>query len=592
MEATRPPTANTAYALLTKHFLRQFLENDLVSPDADRTQLLALVGAMLVSLTLLVSVSMSFGYAMPLTPGQVALLSLDDKFFYVALSMIVTALAAAAQWDALALDARDAAILEPLPVRAGTIRRAKLSAVAILGAAVAVAVSVVPTVIFPWLVVYSLRQMRLVAVLGLMATHALVTVAAAAFGYVAVIALRETLVALLGRRGFAPVSPWAQGALIVVVGACLLLLPAAADRIGQRGFAGWRALSPPMWFLGAYETTAGGLIADLPRGPMTPRQAGNDRIGSALYADAREHFPVLARRAGVAVGLTLLVAAAAYLWNARRLPSLAPVQPLAFRRRRSRAPRLASARLAGALLAAPAARAGFFFTLAAMWRSQTHRLTLACAAAAGFAMAVVALSGSSVLPGAGASPRLLAMQPLLYGALLVGFRHAIRVPAELRANWGFQLAWRGRERAFLGGAKCAAIAGLVLPMLAVLLPFYALVLGPTLALLHAALGLAGAVVLLEALVLGYAKVPFTCTYIPYENMKALAPIYAIAFVVGASLFARVQHDALYGGGPTTALATLTVVYVTLRVVAVTRPRLPNLEFDEAPATFQRLGLDS
>ncbi len=37
-------------------------------------------------------------------------------------------------------------------------------------------------------------------------------------------------------------------------------------------------MSPPTWFLGAYEMAAGGVIADLPRGAMTPRQANNDQI--------------------------------------------------------------------------------------------------------------------------------------------------------------------------------------------------------------------------------------------------------------------------------------------------------------------------
>ena len=71
-----------------------------------------------------------------------------------------------------------------------------------------------------------------------------------------------------------------------------------------------------------------------------------------------------------------------------------------------------------------------------------------------------------------------------------------------------------------------------------LLPLFVFVLGPRLALMHAALGLAGAIVLLEALMISYDKVPFTCTYLPSENMKALAPIYAIRFLIGASLFAR------------------------------------------------------
>jgi hypothetical protein len=96
---------------------------------------------------------------------------------------------------------------------------------------------------------------------------------------------------------------------------------------------------------------------------------------------------------------------------------------------------------------------------------------------------------------------------------------------------------------------------------------------------------------LEALLVSYDKVPFTCTYLPSENMKALAPIYAIAFVAGASLFAQVEHEVLYGSGMLGTWVTLGALYVLLRVAAARRTRLPDVEFDEAPATFQRLGLD-
>lgn len=585
MEADRP---RTPHALLTRHFLRQFLENDLISPDADRSQLLAVVGSMLLSLTLFVSVFRSGHYLIViLMPGQAAVTSLDDKFFFIALAMIVTALAAATQWDALAIDSRDAAILEPLPVRASTIRRAKASAIAILGAGVAVGINASASVIFPWMLSFRFRQMRLVELLWLVATHAIVTVAAACFGYVAIVALREVLAAIMAPRWFTRVSPWAQGALIVILGSCLLLLVPTADRIGQRGFEGWRAMTPPTWFLGAYEMAAGGVLADLPRSAMTPRQARNDQIATTLYQERRRQFAAMARRAGLAIGVLFFVAAISYLWNARRLPSLAPTQPPAFRRHWRLGERLAN----GLLVRDPAARAGFHFTLAAMWRSNTHRLTLSCAAAVGFAMAVLALSNANALQGAGPSTRLLAMQPLLYGALLVGFRHVIRVPAELRANWGFQLAWRGRERAFVGGAKIAAIVALVLPALAVLLPLFVFVLGPQRALMHAGLGLAGAIVLLEALMLNYYdKVPFTCTYVPTENMKALAPLYAIAFFIGAAQFARMQNNALLSGNPIRVLITLAILFAILRVWSMKRARRRDIEFHEAPASYQTLGL--
>ena len=206
-------------------------------------------------------------------------------------------------------------------------------------------------------------------------------------------------------------------------------------------------------------------------------------------------------------------------------------------------------------------------------------------------MAVVALSNSNVQHGGGAPPAAFdAAAPLRRPARRLPPR--IRVPAELRANWGFQLAWRGRERAFVTGVKCAAVVALVLPALAALLPLFVFVLGAQLALMHAALGLAGAIVLLEALMLTYDKVPFTCTYLPSENMKALAPVYAIAFLVGASMFARMQYDALQGTSALSSLITLAVVFAILRVMSLKRARLPYVEFDEVPATFQRLGLDT
>ena len=229
--------ARSIHATLTRHFLRRFLENDLISPEADRSQLLAIVGAALFSVMLLVTVFMSFQYVMAVrTPSQLALAALNDKYFYLSLSMIVSALLAVVQWDSLVVDIRDAAILEPLPVRPTAIRAAKVAAVATLGAGAAVIVNVMPTLVFPWLLVYHTRVPSS-AMLVLIAAHAAVTCAAAGFAYAAIVALRETLAALFPARWLLVLSPTVQGTLIVVLGSALLLTPAASTRIAQRGFS-------------------------------------------------------------------------------------------------------------------------------------------------------------------------------------------------------------------------------------------------------------------------------------------------------------------------------------------------------------------
>ena len=582
--------ARTIHATLTRHVLRRFLENDLISPEADRSQLLAVVGAALFSTTLMAALFMSFPYlANGWTPSGLAIAALNDRHFYIALSMVVSALLAVAQWDSLVVDVRDAAILEPLPVRPTTIRRAKLAAVAILGLAAALIVNVMPSIIFPWLVVYTTR-VSVFAMLSLIATHAVVTIAAAVWAYAAVIALRETVAAVFTPRWLAFLSPVLQGAMIVALGSALLLIPPSSDQIAKHGFAGWRALSPPLWFLGVHEVMAGNVLRQAPPSRrLTPRQTRGHAAAGRLYDRHRPEFAALARRAGGVSLLTVLLAALAYGWNARRFPSGSPVR--SGRRLRWR---MIHDLAQLALARGQTTRAGFFFTLAAVWRSTLHRLTIACAGAASVAAAVVTLAGLELQDVSGVRDiptGVLAIQPMFYGALLVAFRHGIRVPAELRANWAFQLAWRDRTRDFMTGVRRASIVGIVIPALLVVLPLFAFFLGPWLAVAHALLGLAGAFALLEILMFSYAKVPFTCTYVPDENLKALGIPYVVIFLMGASAFARMEHGALQSPAAAIRLLLLLALIVTVLRMAARRRTAPGpIEFDEAPMTTQQLGL--
>lgn len=584
-------TTGKPHAILTRHFLRRFLETDLISPDADRSQLIALIGATCFCSTVFVTVTMSClkyvaGYY---TPGQAAVISLDDKFFYIGLSMLVSALLAVSQWDALVIDARDAAILEPIPLRTSTIRRAKLSAVAVLGAAAALVLNLAPSLIFPMLLLVK-QRVTLPSALWIVATHAVVTMAAAAFGYVTIVAVREVLSALFGARAFGRVSHVLQGVLVIALGSALLLLPSAAWRVERRALAGTTVVSPPAWFLGAYEVAAGGVLIDSPRGRIIPRLAEADRRATAAYRAHQPQFAALARVAGSALLIVFAAAALAYAWNARRLPQLAPVPPAASRGRWRLFRRFERVLISRDVTV----RAGFYFTLAVLWRSRTHRLTLACAAAVGIALAVVAVAGldlEEMMRNGRAAPRLLIAQPLLYGALLIGFRHVIRVPAELSANWGFRIGWRGRTREFRAGARRAAIAALVLPSLAIVFPLVAFVLGPLPALGHAALGFAGAMAMLEVLLFTYNKVPFACTYLPDDNMKAVGPIYVAMFLLGASAFARVESAAL--SAPDFAVRVivgLLVLVVFARFVSLYRAPTGPMDFDESPERTQQLGL--
>jgi hypothetical protein len=397
-------------------------------------------------------------------------------------------------------------------------------------------------------------------------------------------AVRESLSAVLGPKLFTRLSPTFQASVIVLLGSLLFLVPPASTRVAQRGFSGWWAQSPPMAFVGAYEELSNNFLVDVPRGQMNVRMSARDREGTALYEQRRPMLPALARRVEVLFGGVMAILLAASIVSALRAPVGGALLVTGERRRSRVSERIANA----AIVRNQAARAGFYFAVATLFRSKTHRLTLACAAAIGLSMSLVVLTRTDLQNGA-LRPGVLSIQPLLYGCLLVAFRHLVRVPPELRANWGVRLAWRGRRRAFTDGVCRAAMLTLAVPAIAMVFLPMAIVAGAPIALAHAALGIAGAAILLEAMMLGYDKAPFACNYVPIESAKGVVPLYAVAFLIGVSLFARLELAILTGANPLPGILFLAVLFAILRIAARRQRELP-VEFDEAPPTLQTLGL--
>src|SRR5215471_2931355 len=135
--------------LLVRHFLWRFLEHDFISANADRREALSVVGGAVISISLffsaLIAIEYQFSNFMP--PGIASQQSVDDRFMFVTSSMFVMALLAVALWDALALDARDTAVLGILPVPQQVIIRAKFSAIALLAAGTTLAWNFFPVVL-------------------------------------------------------------------------------------------------------------------------------------------------------------------------------------------------------------------------------------------------------------------------------------------------------------------------------------------------------------------------------------------------------------------------------------------------------------
>ena len=337
---------------------------------------------------------------------------------------------------------------------------------------------------------------------------------------------------------------------------------------------------------------SGHIWAQLPRPDLPPRVVASERAFEAVYQSRRPLLHQLGLAGGGSFLVVLLGSAAAYLWNNRRLPD--PPSP----RTTDRGP--VSAIFDGIaqrlLVRRPLVRAGFFFTVRVLARSVQNRLSIAIPLAVAVAVATVSLrlAGlSSSLDFSSVPIALLAVQMLFVAALVIGFRHSVRVPADLRARWLFHLVRPANHSAYLAGAKRAAVVKLVVPVLLALLPLHVLAFGRQTAILHFAFGLLSALVLAEAFLLGYRRLPFASSYVPTVDVTTYGGIYAFVFLIGVYTVAWLEHLALSTTRGTVVLFAVTgTIWAVLRGMDIWQRRdRVEVELDELvdPPTL-RLGL--
>jgi hypothetical protein len=549
--------------LLTQHFLERFLENDLLSPDADHHQGIALVCGGLLTLGLFLSVFSSLKFLfMPFqSPGRTAVLAVGDRLVFVTLAMIVLAFVAVATWEALSLDPRDTAILGPLPIERAVLARAKLRAIAILAGSFSLVASGLSSLFHPTLMVAKL-PIGMGPALALIVVHLLVTLGAGLFGFGSVLAVREILRATLGWR-FTRVSTSLQAVLIVILVTSFLLLPAILSR--ARTDSDVARLLPSVWFVGLQEALAGPLVADLPRGVLPPAFAAQEDRAAARYREAAAWLRPLAWRAVAALTIALGVAVAAYFWNCRSLP----LPLVGHRAVRYHGPRLLTRAMMLTTLRNPAMRAGFFFTVHCLFRSGPHRVVMAGCTAVSLALSTVLLGAGSRSPAAdlwGIPVYVFATQTISLAVMLFGFVHVTRLPADVTANRLFRIAWIADGTRFVAGVRRAALIAIVLPVVLMLLPPCAYLMGWRFAMMHALTGIVLGAALLTVLMFGSIQLPLVATYAPSEDLSTVGPVVLIGGMIAALTFARIERFAL---ADTQSAAML---WIVLALVAV----LPHL----------------
>jgi hypothetical protein len=292
--------------------------------------------------------------------------------------MLVMALAAVAQWDALALDSRDTSALGLLPIPRAVIVRTKFIAVAVLAIGVAVAWNLAPTLL-RFAAVPSKLGVSLLGALALTLAHGVTTFAAGAFGFLAVLGLREIMSAIMGQTRFQRISAALQAALVMPLATALLLLPGASTGVARNWLAQGGLMAkalPPLWFVGLHETLAGSVIDTLPRTrpSWSPRVlVVAERDATDVYRSLWPRYHELASIGIAALVIAGVVTTAACLWNSGRLPV-----PIVRRAHEEGAAGRAWKWMVAHVVARTSLRqAGFFFTLQTLSRQVSHRVALA-----------------------------------------------------------------------------------------------------------------------------------------------------------------------------------------------------------------------
>ncbi|HWQ54199.1 MAG TPA: hypothetical protein VN442_10980 [Bryobacteraceae bacterium] len=496
-------------------FFVRFLENDLICLDGDTRPTLVGILAILTAPGVFVPFLEYLHYSAsraPLWARDMA--SIPDKAMYVSFSMTVLGIVTVLEWDALLPDNRDYAVLRPLPIRLGTIFAAKTAALIGFWAVFTLVMNAVPTVLFPAAMV---QHAPTSALLWSIRCHALAVVAGSAFVFLAMIAAQAVLMNVLGWRRFRRVAPLAQLLLVAALLVVFFLSLGAAWQVPHKVPAAlWRVL-PPLWFVGLYQNELG-----------WTQQIYRELAGQACWG----------------LGLAGLIAGAAYSLSYSRSVSRS-IEDVERHGAPGWTARVLTAVADRVLLRTPAERASFHFVWQTVSRSRQHRVLVAAYAGGGLALVLQSVA-AMIAHGSRTwwqSPEgVLLPVPLVMSLfLLSGMRYAFTVPAELRANWLFQIAESGEPAEYMAGVRKAMALLAIVPLFAALLPLHVAIWGWTAGGLHIAYGATVAWLLMEVLLAGFEKLPFTCSFVPGKaNVRTLWPFYVIGYLGYVSLFSALE----------------------------------------------------
>ena len=501
------------FGALVRLFFSRFFDKESLSPQGDAqaniVQTLGMLAAPggLISLVLYFNPQIKTGWNL-----------VSVRCLFLSASMAVIAFIVVFEWDALFLDLRDYQVLLPMPLPLWKLFLAKMTAFILflglfLGAINAFA-------IFFWPIVFDNGNY-----FAVMAAHLAIVVAAGLFSALAAACIEGLLLALVPARILRAVATSSQTILMSVLVMLFFLCPLFAGGIHMLVMPQSSAARyiPAYWFAGLYErvrpATGNATLLDLGKMALPG-------LGWALAIFALTHLP-------------------GYRRQARKLIESSPSNPAGPGRLRV----ALNATVDRLLLQDPVQQGVFHFIGQTIGRSMKHRLFLAVYAGFGAALVVFGIDQnggegllSLLIRGQRFVPDtigLLRIPFTLSFVLITGLRAAFSFPAELGANWAFQISDANRTRQCMIAMRKWIVMGGVVPLFLVLAPLELTFFSWSVVLIQTVIGVTVSILLVEVMFFDFRKIPFTCGYFPERNNL----VWLVAmYVAGLVLYSRKMAD--------------------------------------------------
>jgi hypothetical protein len=547
---------------LVRHFLSEQLANDLFSSDQVRRlvitvlAVLACVGPLIVRLY-----RAKYTYLQGLDTGNLYLAAVRaDRFFFISLSMIVAGLVAVIQWQGLFPSRQDYLALKPLPVRLYQVFVARFLSSLAIAVVVIADLNLATSILFPLLT--SGRWQSPSFGIRYVLAHAIATVCAGLFAFFAIGTLQGALMNILPPRMFARSSVLIQALLAT---AFLAAMPYVLDIPNWYATIAaqprWTLFFPPAWFLGVYET---------------------------LLGAQDSYFLRLNETAVMETAAALCLTVTTYFLCYRRLASRVLEQALPESSGSSLIERSAAA-LLRIFVKSPPEQATFVFAIQTLRRSRQHKFVIGFCVALALVLALPAVISSSVAHfHSGESWSVWELEsvlavPLVIGAVLLSaLCYVFQLPSQPQAGWVFRMAESTARRDLLASVESLLIVCGLVPVLLLTASLEVFALGWALAFAHLELVAVFMLLLIEARLSEWRKVPFTCSYVPgrrnfWQTMGIYLLLFAILIPAITYLEARLLRPLIL----LASAAALGAVYFSLRSTRQSQWAMTPLSFDES-----------